>query len=77
MAWTKLRELLYKAYFLNSIKQKLEEDLKNLQQSDISVQKDAWEFNWLLNYIPFVERDETHEVYLFERNLRYEIFTLI
>nr|CAD1844012.1 unnamed protein product [Ananas comosus var. bracteatus] len=69
--------MLYGAYFPNSVKQKLEEDLKKLQQGERSVQEYTREFTRLLNCVPFVARDEAHRVYLYEGGLRLEIFRLV
>lgn len=77
ISWDEFHGLLFGTYFLNNIKQKLEEDLKNSQQGDRSVQKYLREFTRLLNCVPFVAKDELHRVYLFERGLRPEIYTLV
>nr|CAD1833452.1 unnamed protein product [Ananas comosus var. bracteatus] len=69
--------MLYEAYFSTSVKQKLEEDLKKLQQGERSVQEYTSEFTRLLNCVPFVARDEAHKVYLYEGGLRPEILQLV
>nr|CAD1825965.1 unnamed protein product [Ananas comosus var. bracteatus] len=64
-------------YFSNSVKQKLKEDLKRIQQGERAVQEYIREFTRLLNCVPFVARDKAHRVYLFEQGLRPEIFLLV
>ncbi|XP_020097825.1 uncharacterized protein LOC109716690 [Ananas comosus] len=77
MKWVEFCGSLYGAYFPNSVKQKLKEDLKKLQQGERSVQEYPHEFTRLLNCVPFVARDEAHKVYLYEGGLRPEILRLV
>ncbi|XP_020110876.1 uncharacterized protein LOC109725889 [Ananas comosus] len=77
MTWDEFCGMLYGMYFPNSVKQKLEEDLKKIQQGGQTVQEYIREFTRLLNCVPFVARDEAHRVYLFEQGLRSEIFWLV
>nr|CAD1820593.1 unnamed protein product [Ananas comosus var. bracteatus] len=58
MRWDEFCGLLYEPYFPNSVKQKLEEDLKKLQQGERSVQEYTHEFTRLLNCVSFVVRDK-------------------
>ncbi len=69
--------MLFGDYFSNNVQLKLEEDLKNIEQGDRTVQEYLREYTQLLNCVPFAARDELHRVYLFERGLHSEIYTLV
>lgn len=58
MTREEFRETLFRAYFSNSVKEKLEENIKNLRQGDRTVQEYVREFTHILNCISFVIRDE-------------------
>nr|CAD1837511.1 unnamed protein product [Ananas comosus var. bracteatus] len=76
LRWDEFCGMLFGMFFPNSVKQKLEEDLRRLQQGDRPVQEYVWEFTRLLNCVPFAARDEAHMVYMFEQGLRPDIFRL-
>ena len=77
LSWDEFCGMLFGMFFPNSVKQKLEEDLRRLQQGDRPVQEYVREFTRLLNCVPFVARDEAHRVYMFEQGLRPDIFRLV
>ncbi len=63
--------------FSNSVKRKLEEDLKNLQHRNRSVHEYIREFTRLLNCIPFAARDEAHQIYMFEKGLHKDLYQFV
>nr|CAD1840703.1 unnamed protein product [Ananas comosus var. bracteatus] len=77
LRWDEFCGILYGMYFPNSMKQKIEEDLKRIQQGERTVQEYVREFTRLLNCVPFVARDEAHRVYLFEQGLRPDLFRFV
>ncbi len=62
--------MLFWAFFSDCTRQKVEEDLRNLQQGDRLVQDYIREFTRLLNSVPHTARDEAHRIYMFEMGLR-------
>ncbi len=77
LPWSEFRRILLGTYFSSSVKQKLEDDLKNLQQGDRLVHVYYHELMHFLNCVPFVARDGPHQVELFEIGLCSEIYTLV
>ncbi len=61
---------MFGAFFPDNSRQKLEEDLWNIQQGDRIVLEYIREFTQLLNRVPYVARDKVHRIYIFERGLR-------
>ncbi len=75
--WSTFREMLFGAFFSDSVKEKLEDDLKNIKQGNRSVMEYQREFMRLANCVPFVIRDESHKARLFVDGLRGDIFRLV
>ncbi len=63
LTWTEFCSLLLGAFFPESVRQRLEEDLRNLQQGGHSVLEYIVDFNRLLNSVPHAARDEAHRVF--------------
>ncbi len=71
LTWPEYRALLRGAYFPDSAKQKLEGDLRRLQQGSRPLQEYIREFQRLLSSVPHVAPDEAQRVDLFEREFTY------
>nr|CAD1835708.1 unnamed protein product [Ananas comosus var. bracteatus] len=54
ISWKRFKELLLAKYFPESVKRKMEQDLRGLRQGDRTVAKYEWEFSRLLHCVPFV-----------------------
>ncbi len=65
LSWSTFREMLFGAFFSNSVKQQLEHNPKNIKQGSRSVIEYQREFVRLANCVPFVIRNEYHRARLF------------
>ena len=74
ITWRKFKELLLEHYFPDSVKRKMEQDLRNVRQGDRTVAEYEREFSRLLHCVPFVVRDDEDKARIFERGLRPSIF---
>nr|CAD1821723.1 unnamed protein product [Ananas comosus var. bracteatus] len=77
ISWKKFKELLLAHYFPDSVKRKIEQDLRNLCQGDRTVAEYEREFSRLLHCVPFVVRDDEDKARIFERGLRPSIFRFV
>nr|CAD1837632.1 unnamed protein product [Ananas comosus var. bracteatus] len=77
ITWKKFKKLLLAHYFPDSVKRKMEQDLRNLRQGDRSVAEFEREFSRLLHCMPFVVRDDEDKAHIFERGLRPSIFRFV
>ncbi len=50
--WERFRELLFATCFLDSAKQQMEEDFKNLKQENRTVQEYEHEFSQIVSCLP-------------------------
>nr|CAD1829902.1 unnamed protein product [Ananas comosus var. bracteatus] len=74
ITWRRFKELLLEHYFPDSVKRKMEQDLRNVRQGDRTVAEYEREFSRLLHCVPFVVRDDEDKARIFEPGLRPSIF---
>ncbi|XP_020097144.1 uncharacterized protein LOC109716223 [Ananas comosus] len=77
ITWKRFKELLYTTYFPQSVKRKMERDLRSLRQGDRIVAEYEREFFRLLHCVSFVVRDDEDKARIFEVGLRPSIFRLV
>nr|CAD1829449.1 unnamed protein product [Ananas comosus var. bracteatus] len=77
ITWKKFKELLLAHYFSDSVKRKMEQDLRRMRQRDRTVVEYEREFSWLLHCVPFVVRDDEDKACIFKHGLRPSIFRLM
>nr|CAD1837537.1 unnamed protein product [Ananas comosus var. bracteatus] len=58
ISWKRFKELLLEHYFPDSVKRKMEQDLRGMRQEDRTVAEYEREFSQLLHCVPFVVRDD-------------------
>nr|CAD1836355.1 unnamed protein product [Ananas comosus var. bracteatus] len=66
ISWKTFKELLLAHYFLDGVKRKMEQDLRNLRQGDRTVAEFEREFSRLLHCVPFIVRDDEDKAGIFE-----------
>ncbi len=74
VTWMESQNMLFEAYFPNSVQERMEDDLKRLRQGGRTIQEYLREFTHLLGCAPFVAQNDRHRANLFERRLRLELY---
>nr|CAD1833042.1 unnamed protein product [Ananas comosus var. bracteatus] len=77
ISWKRFKELLLEHYLPDSVKRKMEQDLRSMRQEDRTVAEYEREFSRLLHCVPFVVRDDEDKARISERELRPYIFRLV
>ncbi|XP_020094888.1 uncharacterized protein LOC109714600 [Ananas comosus] len=77
ISWRRFKELLLEHYVPDSVKRKMEQDLRNLRQGDKTMAEYEREFSRLLHCVPFVIQDDEDKARIFERGLQPSIFRFV